>query len=189
MRNIWGGIGGERYAAWLRGEEVELPATQHRSLGHSHVLEPAMRNRDGAYRVAKRLTAKAAIRLRKMGYWAAGFAISVQTRQNGNWGRFTKLPDTQDTPTFLTLLSAAWQEFPEDQTPTWIGVTLAPLVPPQRHTLSLFTDDKREKLSHAMDQINNRFGKNTTYYANLFDIAGQAPTRIAFTRVPDLSEF
>ena len=40
MRDIWGGIVGERFHAWLHGEQVEEPATHRSSVGHSHVLPP-----------------------------------------------------------------------------------------------------------------------------------------------------
>jgi DNA polymerase-4 len=189
MHKLWGGIGGDRYAIWLRGDDIEVPPTQHRSIGHSHVLEPSHRNPAGALRVAKRLVDKAAFRLRKMGYWAGGLSVALRLSDHSGWERFIKLPEVQDTSTFLTALHQAWEEIP-NQNPSWVGVTLAPLVPPQRHTPSLFVDEKKEKVSQVMDRINEKYGKRAALYADLMEVTKEeAPTRIAFSRVPEEWEF
>jgi DNA polymerase-4 len=189
MHKLWGGIGGERYAIWLRGDDVEVPAIQHRSIGHSHVLEPANRNPDGALRVAKRLIDKAALRLRKMGYWSGGLSVALRLIDGSRWERHVKLPEIQDTATFLTALHQAWIDMPANA-PTWIGVTLAPLVPPHRHTPSLFVDEKKEKLSKVMDRINDKYGKRTAMLADLYEVkSDDVPAHIAFNRVPEAWEF
>ncbi|RIK59398.1 DNA polymerase, partial [candidate division KSB1 bacterium] len=66
MSKIWGGIIGERFWHWLRGDDLPEIATQRRTVGHSHVLPPELRNDEGAYAVAKKLVHKAAARLRHM---------------------------------------------------------------------------------------------------------------------------
>jgi DNA polymerase-4 len=189
MREIWGGVGGERFAAWLRGEDLEIAQQKNRSIGHSHVLEPAARNKKGAFRVAQQLTAKAAYRLRRMGYWASGFHLAVRFKNDSYWQESAKIDDTQDTPTFLEHLGTWWEEFPS-KVPVWVGVTMAPLVPPDLHTRSLFTDPKRETLSKVMDAINGKYGKNTATFATLNDLNQKtASTRIAFQSVPNLDDF
>lgn len=47
MADLWGGVVGERFCRWLKGEDVELAETVHRSLGHQHVLEPQLRTGPG----------------------------------------------------------------------------------------------------------------------------------------------
>ena len=74
MAELWGGVVGERFYQW-RGEDVELAETVHRSLGHQHVLEPEFRTLRGAWMVAKKLLVKAAVRLRKEGYYARRLAL------------------------------------------------------------------------------------------------------------------
>jgi DNA polymerase-4 len=188
-KTLWGGVGGLRYATWLRGDDVVLPPTQHRSIGHSHVLEPTYRNPQGALRVAKRLLDKAALRLRKLGYWAGGLSIGLKLGTKGRWDRHVKLPEIQDTASMLTALHAIWAEVP-DLAPTRVEITLSPLIPPQRHTPSLFVDEKKERLSKVMDSINAKYGKRTALYADLMEVkSDEAPTRIAFNRVPEEWEF
>jgi len=188
MRRLWGGVWGERMHAWLRGVDVEMPETSHHSLGHSHVLEPARRHRDGAWGVIQQLTAKAGLRLRRQGLWAGGISVHVAWMGGGRWDAHTRLPETQDTPTLLKALAGLWQRVP-NQKPLRVGMALSPLINAEHHTPSLFDNVKREKLSHAMDRINARHGRQTAWYASLSDEDHQAPTRIAFNRIPDLADF
>jgi DNA polymerase-4 len=190
MREIWGGIGGSRFAAWLRGEDLDVVHEKNKSLGHSHVLEPAVRSKTGAYNVAKYLLSKAARRLRRIGYWSGGLSVAVRFRGGKSWKNDEKLSDVQDTPTLLKTLSMLWDDFPNNEDPVWVGVTLSPLVPPNRHTLPLFDNNKRETLSNVMDSINEKYGKNTAVFAALKDVSNKtAPTRISFQGVPNISDF
>jgi DNA polymerase-4 len=189
MREIWGGIGGNRFAAWLRGDDIDVTHQKNKSLGHSHVLEPAVRTKAGSYNVAKYLLSKAARRLRRIGYWSAGLSVAVRFRGGSGWSDYQKLPEVQDTPTLLKTLNELWENFPSE-TPVWVGVTLAPLVEPGRHNRSLFENPKKEILSNVMDSINEKYGKNTAVYAALKDVSQEtAPTRIAFQSVPDAGDF
>ncbi len=188
MRTLWGGIWGERMYGWLRGEEIALPETQTHTLGHSHVLEPELRCLDGAGGVLQRLTAKAGMRLRRKGYWAGGISVHVRWIGGGDWDAHARLPETQDTPTLLKTLAELWKKVPNEK-PLRVGMTLQPLIPAARHTPSLFDNPKREKLSHIMDQINERHGQETTWYASLANKKHQTPTRIAFNRIPEMADF
>jgi DNA polymerase-4 len=56
--------------------------------------------------------------------------------------------------------------------------------------MSLFDDDDRQqRLSRVIDELNQRFGKSAVYFANIQTVLDAAPTRISFTSVPDLREF
>ena len=187
MRDTWGGIVGERFRAWLHGEEVDEPEIHRSSVGHSHVLPPEQRTMNGAFQVAKKLTNKVAVRLRRMGYWARGMSLAVQFIGKGDWADKTKLMEVQDTPTLLKTLETLWSKVPAGK-PLWVGVTLFPIVPLDHHTPSLFENPKQEKLSLVMDQINDKYGRDTAYFGALHDARDTAPTRIAFTQIPDMSE-
>ena len=66
-----------------------------------------------------------------------------------------------------------------------IGICLYDLVPDDVHTLALFEDDKRTRIATAMDAINAKFGTDTIYFAGIHVAKAAAPTRIAFTSIPD----
>jgi len=189
MSQIWGGVVGERFYDWLRGEDVRLPATTHRSLGHQHVLEPEFRHSEGAWMVAKKLLVKAAVRLRKEGSYAR--RLSVRVRFMGNeesWEKDTRIEETQDTLVALSAFRQLWAERPAGK-PFMVSVTFYDLVPKNRHQLSLLMNPQRENLGEAMDRINAKFGKGTLSVGELDGKPHGAPTRISFQRVPDLEEF
>jgi DNA polymerase-4 len=67
-----------------------------------------------------------------------------------------------------------------------IGASLFDLVPAHLHNLSLFEDPKRARLMHAIDSINAKFGTDKVYFGGIHGVKHAAPTRIAFTSIPDL---
>jgi DNA polymerase IV len=187
IHETWGSILGDRLWTWLHGEETEEPPTQRRTVGHSHILEPDMRSIAGAYRVAKQLTSKAAVRLRRMGYRATGMSVAVQFMRQNTWVAKGRLDEMQDTPAFLKKLDSFWEGVPPG-VPMWVGITFCPVIPNDLHTPSFFDNPRQEQLSLVMDQINERFGRDTTYFAPLADSIDKAPTRISFTQIPDLHD-
>lgn len=197
MRTIWGGIHGDRFWAWLRGEDIDGPKTKRRSLGHSHVLPPKLRSAEGAYAVLQRLTHKAAARLRRNGYWARALFVAVKfsSREGGRstWVEQAKLIECQDTLTLLQTVNALWlSSFPKKEQvsrPYAVSITLTDLVKDAQHNFSFFSEEKRSRLSHSMDRINTKFGKNTIFFGAATGALESAQTRIAFTNVPDFDEF
>ena len=107
-RKIWGSIWGEKIWYLLRGMELPEETTARRSVGHSHVLAPELRDPIKAKDVARRLTLKAASRLRRMEYYAGAMSFSARL-ENGMSvhaeGRFYR---AQDNKTFLDLLNSLW---------------------------------------------------------------------------------
>lgn len=189
MHRLWGGVWGDRLWSWLRGKEVPLPETHRHSIGHSHVLPPEQRTLSGAYQVARRLLHKAAMRLRQENFWTTGLTLTVRFPNKVSWEAKAHFSDAQDTPRLLKVLVDLWKEVPRVREPFFVAVTCHPLVAVDHHTPSLFDNPKQEVLSRVMDSINDRYGKDTTYFASLQDTLRQAPTRIAFSRIPKDREF
>ena len=75
-RKIWGSIWGEKAWYLMRGMELPEETTTRRSIGHSHVMAPALRDPIKAKDVARRLTLKAASRLRRMEYYAGAMSFA-----------------------------------------------------------------------------------------------------------------
>ncbi len=188
MGNVWGGVVGERFYDWLRGEDVELRETVHNSLGHQHVLEPELRNNSGAWAVCKKLLVKAAVRLRKEGSYTRRVALSIRFTGELYFEKVIHVEETQDTLTLLSALRELWKFVPKGS-PFRVGVTFFDLIPKSRHQLSLLVNPNRENLGEAMDKLNTKYGKETISVGETRQYATDAPTRIAFHRVPDLEEF
>ena len=187
LRVVWGGIEGERMYGKLRGHQVYEPPTRHATVGHSHVLPPEERNELSAFGVLHRLTQKAAVRLRKMGYYAATLQVSVKYLDKTRWGSDMRFSETQDTLHFIRVLAELWERRPAGKKPLAVGVTLLNLREAQMVTPSLFEGiESQNKLSHLMDEINLKFGKNSVFLGGSFEALHSAPMRISFTHIPDL---
>jgi DNA polymerase-4 len=197
LRRLWGGVVGERWWHWLRGEETFEPPTRKGTVGHQHVLAPELRTTESARAVAYRLALKAAARLRHEGFAARKLALGLSFADNhayGNpwggtaWGRWAALGQgCVDTPTMLDALDTLWARVPPGK-PVLVSVTLLDLVYPRSQTLPLFEHERRrEGLSRAMDKVNQKFGANTLYTANMHGVRDHATGGIAFASVPDLA--
>jgi DNA polymerase-4 len=208
MNEVWGGIGGEKLWHWLRGEDFEDAELEHaKSISHSHVLAPELRTRDGAYAVVNKLLHKAAMRLRMANLWAANlrlvakFAVpkDISARQHYSgipqlgWSQSTSLVECQDNQTLTEGLRKLWARVPEGRNyskPFFVGVALSELVPDHLHTLNLFDGleaaVRRTSLTKTMDTINQKHGTTMLFYASMLPAGTAAPTRIAFTSIPDL---
>lgn len=201
LHSAWGGVAGDEMYDKLRGMPYTQRVSQARSLGHSHVLPPELRNPAGALSVLNRLTQKAAMRLRKQGHYATAMAVGVRCAhryhdQTGG-GRDTRFGETQDTAFLLQTLHTLWRSgLHQLLAPKAVSVTLHGLVPAAQHTLPLFDAHgptevaqhhrDRTRLNAAMDHINKTYGKNALYFASAHGALNEAPMRIAFNRIPDI---
>ncbi len=187
LRRAWGSVVGERLWHLLRGEERVEKTSPQQSISHSHVLPPELRNSPDALRVLKKLTTKTATRLRGEALWASRLDVYVRFLAQESWKAHCTLFETQDTLAFLHVVEELWQKLPAGE-PYAVGVALSGLVPDARHSPSLFDDPKRSKLTQALDQVNQKFGRETVHFGATHDAGALAPLRIAFTRIPDEDE-
>jgi len=208
MNENWGGIGGDKLWHWLRGEDFNYPELEHqKSISQSHVLPPELRTPEGCYAVAHKLLHKAAMRLRTAQLWTAHVSLSIRfavprtdarKRHNSGipqagWSHGISVIECQDSQTLVDALVKLWSMRPQDalhQKPFYVGVWLGNLVPDHLHTLSLFSglesESRRTRLSIAMDALNRKYGLDTLMPASMLLAKAAAPTRIAFTSIPDL---
>jgi DNA polymerase-4 len=205
MRALWGSIWGEKMWYYLRGYDLPDEETERSSVGHSHVLAPELRPPALAYVIARRLTMKAAARLRRMGYHACAFSVSFRIENGPRLGLDARCEAAQDNFTFLGFLDEMWHVLlaeSKDARIKKINVVLHDLIAekdlkaqpdlfdvlksPAENRQSI----KNNKISAAMDRLNQKFGKDTV-------LLGMTPaqgrsftgTKIAFTRIPDREEF
>jgi DNA polymerase-4 len=186
MRRIWGGVGGERFYRWLRGEDIDVEYAHNKSVGHSHVLPPELRNPKSAYAVTLRLLQKAAVRLRKLESWATHLSLSISYTDRTHWDKTLKMLECQDTLTLQEVLNVLWEQRAPGN-PMKVGVTLSGLIPDKHRTFSFFDDPKRVNLSRVMDRVNAKYGKNALFLGGVADVLTSAPTRIAFSSIPDIT--
>lgn len=193
LRQIWGGVMGEHFYEWLRGNDTDQTTTRNKSISHSHVLPPDLRNMDGAYLVAQKLLHKAAFRLRKANLWAGSLSLyvsfegEVPSFENG-----TRILECQDNFSLLQVLQELWKPLSEAkkslerERPLKVGVWLNNLVSNEEHNLSFFENERGLQVSQSLDEINAKFGKGSVYFGGVSADKAAAPNRIAFTSIPDL---
>ncbi|OGR43878.1 MAG: hypothetical protein A2X35_09215 [Elusimicrobia bacterium GWA2_61_42] len=187
MRKAWNSVSGEEMWHLLRGEQLVERVSEQKSISHSHVLPPELRNKAGAMRILKKLTDKAATRLRKEGFFASGIQIYARFTGQDGWQARCNLMETQDTLAFIDAIKALWKEIPAGQVFA-VGVALYGLVPEAYHAPSLFEDQRRCQLTRTLDKLNEKFGKDILHYGATHESAGLVPLRIAFTRIPEADE-
>ena len=187
LRAIWGGVGGEILYDRLRGEEQHERPGETASISHSSVLGPENRNPEHAFAVLNRLAQKAAMRLRKAGFYAARISIDLKYLDGGHWSTEMRLVDTQDTKTFLHALETLWAKRPRGgRTILRVGMAYADLVSEADRTGSLFAAEGRSKALYAtLDSLNARFGKQAVYFASAHGARDRAGLAIAFNHIPD----
>ncbi len=204
LHYAWGGVGGNRFWHELHGEDLGEFATQSRSIGHSHVLAPEFRKPPEALIVARRLLSKAASRLRREGYRAKSISLSVRTEDKGRGEAKMRLPKpVSDTFTLMHTLDQLWPEAMIEV--RWarlkkIAVTLNDIEEmcapkqlemfPEMLPVSEIDDERRNKLSAAMDKLNQQFGRDSIALGFVPNqVKTFSGTKIAFTRIPDMEEF
>ncbi len=198
-RQIWGGVGGERFWYNLHGYDIPDTETSRSSIGHSRILDPELRPPEAARSIARRLTIKAATRLRREEFFATKFSLGVRLVDgHARWAVEARLPPSQDNFTFLNTLEELWAVMIAEMKPHRIkklSVTMYGLKKHAEITNDLFDTPtpqsrRNEKLSDMMDAINKKHGGEAIRLGvTPVTRAGYVGTKIAFSRVPDLAEF
>lgn len=203
---------GSDYYHWLRGAPISDGDHPKRSVGHEHVLGPEKRTQEGARAVLIRLVTKAAARLRAYGLVTGELTIAVRMMGEGaapapgspaslRWGmaqggasgwhhRVVLQPPTGDSLTLTAAVVDAWAQRPEFVkvgAPIKVAATLNALEPAAGSTGSLFSKPAAlSRVSKAIDTINAKYGKNAVYVASMHQSKQSAPSRIAFSSVPEM---
>ena len=187
MRRVWGSVEGERMYLRLRGVDLPDVETQRQSLGHSHVLAPELREPDKARLVGRRLVAKAAARLRRMGLVASKMSVSVKSDDGEEFASSGTCDRVCDSLTFLSLFNGMWKQVDVRRIKK-IGVVFSDLeesMDPQYELFAKLSKEKGEKVSRILDRINQKYGQDSLS----FGVLPRMGTQIAFTRIPDKEEF
>ena len=200
FQKVWGSIDGLRYYNAIHGMDYSQAKTIKRTIGHEHVLAPALRNDAGARGVLVRLLHKATWRARTEGYVATRLHVwgRSNTSPSQAWEAESVLaPPTNQLLFCLNTMLSLWTHWPKSRSfgePMKVGVTLSGLEPIGSSTGSLFEPAAPRPLSAldtALDRINDKFGRDTVYAGGMH---GAKSTRssappIAFSRVPKMDEF
>lgn len=183
---LWGSISGARWWAGFHGlDEPEVP-TRRQSMTHGNVLDPRFRNAAGAHGILVRLVCKLGQRLRAEGYLTRGLQLSILDIRGAATVDFVALPTINDTSALLAAFEDVWsrhdrRKFP----PKKVDVCVTGLVPETQVAPSLFAEDRRaHRVSHVVDQINQRWGALSVYVGAMHEFRQPMDEKIAFGRIP-----
>lgn len=190
MERVWGGPAGRAYWLALRGHDLVAPPTQRGTVSHSHVLPPKWRTAEAAQGVLIRMLCKAAARMRLLKYEAGRLDVFVTFLGGGHaWHDWARLGSCCDTSSMMEAFVSMWARRPGFDTPMKVGVVLSDLTASRSATAPLFQGERnRVDLSRAMDEINERYGRDAVHLGSVHTVLESAPTRIAFSNVPDLDD-
>jgi len=197
----WGSIQGERFWYALHGiDPPDLAASPTQSISHSHILGPDLRNVEAGYRVARKLTARAASRMRRAGFKAGRLVLWLKTETGEKRETVASFSHTADTFALLAALDEVWSDLapPGTALPVrHVGMVLVDLIAAAAMAPDLFgwRPDEGEKperlrLSEAIDMLNQRYGRDAVAIGTA--PKGTSPymgAKIAFNRIPERKDF
>lgn len=199
-RRAWGGINGERFWYALHGIDPPDIVTETQSISHSHVLGPELRNIPSAHLTVRRLAARAASRLRRAGYKTGRITVWLKSDSGVRREAVIDMPHSADSFAILAALEDGWGRI---TTPDEIlavrqtGLYLSNLIEAETIREDLFgwrpdagECKKRLKLSEAIDQINQRYGRDAVAIGPAPKcMSPYAGAKIAFNRIPQRKDF
>ena len=165
----------------LRGYEVDDYVSETKKVGHSHVLPPEFRTKEGALKVLKKLIFKAGSRLRKENFLAGGVYVSVHFYNKRSFHQSKKIPKFNDNLSFENHILQILKQCEWNGTPSYVSVAAFNLSQSKNIQISLFKEiEKSRELSKALDDINDEYGLGTIHFASMLDALDTAPDRIPF---------
>lgn len=189
MRGVWKSLLGARYYYLFRGNSFVIPRNSQKSMSHEHILPPNTRNWGGSKLIALKLLNKVCQRLRDQGQMCRKIGIYIRLLNDERIEFDEKLFETANTSYLASLVVQHWQKIPRNIKPIKVSIVLGDFVDETQHQISFFENEKKERIFKTVDQINKKYGKHAVHIGSLQNALDAAPTRIAFSRIPELEEF
>lgn len=176
------GFAGELWWHRLRGYEVDDVQFNRSNIGHSHVLPPEWRSPAKAEHVLNRLIHKVGQRLRGKGYWAKHSHLTIDYTGGGFDYRHRRTLPYCDNHTMMQLGNDMFsmRSYPS-QPIIRLSFSVSELVEGKAYPEPLFPEMQRSlHLTRALDSINDKYGRDTVFSAQMLGAQETAPDRIAF---------
>jgi DNA polymerase-4 len=171
LASRFGDIGRRLYLTCLGHDPFPVESDKNiepKGMGHSKVLPPKTTDKDLVYGVLANLCHRLSTRLRKHGFLCKIFSIGYKSKFGWQGVKVKTLKPINDSKTIADIgkqfLDKAWHQ----EALYYISINALVLEKPSDQ-LELFgesdediaVNDKRHKLDQVIDEINERFGKNT----------------------------
>ncbi len=189
MRGLWKSLLGVRYYYLLRGHAFHVPKGSQKSISHEHVLPPDLRNWGKSQIVAIKLLNKACQRLRDEDLLCRRLGVYVKCLNDQRYDFEEKFFETSNTSNLAAIIATTWNGLPKNIKPFKVSIVLSGFAQEAEHQPSFFQNEKKERIFKTVDEINKKYGKHAVHIGSLNKALDKAPTRIAFSRIPELEEF
>lgn len=168
----------------LRGYEVDDTNSVTKTIGHSHVLEPELRDKNAAISVLQKLVFKSGYRLRHENFFAGGVYLNIGFTNSTRFSQSKKYSQPfSDNQTFWHHVLEILTQCPWQGQPIYLAVGTFNLHKNENKQISIFEEiEKRENLVVAIDKINDEYGAETVFPATMMRAGQSAPDRIPFGR-------
>lgn len=185
----WFGVNGYRWWLQLHGYASYEHTGQRQSISHSHVLPPNSRQPQKAYTTMLHLASKVALRLRKNAVMSSKIALFVRFLDGEKKIAQAKTGPTSDTIEIIRQVKQLWHKINPLKPVMKLSVWSTNLKPNYALPIPLFEpEQKRLRLAHAMDKINDKYGRNIVRLATLDASGSRAPDRISFNALLEIDD-
>jgi DNA polymerase-4 len=190
LQTIWGSIYGKKCWYLLRGYQLAENVVKNQVIGHSRILGPEVRRISAARNVTAELAIKAAKRLREKELYATYIGLYLKTLNKVVHKTYVRISPSCDNATILEQVLKAWDCLTQQYSLSslrQVGLSLGGLIqkPRQLSFDDLGSNQIKENLSLAMDNINKRFGQHTVSIGTLSNADREDP--IAFAHIPGVN--
>jgi DNA polymerase-4 len=166
-RMVFKSVCGDEWHQRLRGYEVDDRSSDLKSVGRQYVLESAQLSRDQIIRRLQHLCESVGEKLRSQDKVARGVFVYAKTYERHYWHarRMCELPFYSNQAIFA-LAEQLFVGAPSTHIRE-IGVSCYELSEEHDDQLSLFGDQlaREKQLTHAIDELNSRYGERTLHVA------------------------
>lgn len=187
---VFKSIVGEWWHRRLRGWEVDDVEYARRSFGQQYALGKATADPKELAGILMKLCEKMGRRLRDSNYCAQGIHVGVRYKKDfTSWHMGKKFTHAMsNTQELYKKAQFVLDQQPEKKVVGLLSVTCFDLIPAdQAPQLGLFQDkQKLEKVSDAMDAINDKFGEYVVTPGTMMGTKNVVVDRIAFGRIREL---
>ena len=178
-------ISGYYWHLRIRGHEIDnTPPKSKKSMGNSYAIPGKIKEKEELAPILYKLVEKTAVRLRKEGYQARGFGLSIKYRDGTSWkDHKTTEKYTNNTQEIYKIFYRLLKKCPHKKPVRILAEACFHLTKSDNKQLKLFDpleNKRKSKLQKTVDKINKKFGDFTIKSGEILKAKDAAPDRIGF---------
>jgi DNA polymerase-4 len=181
LKLAFGGIGGLYWHTRLHGYEIDDYRSIRKTYGNSYA--PPAKKAHLKLQIISKLCQKTGSRLRKAGLLANGVSLAISFRDGVYWHKSVKTKEVifESRDIYKNIIRLLELCPYNDLLPRVIAINVFSLKKNNHLQLNMFDDDvKKISLTKAVDNLNDRYGDFTVYFAGMTNDPTIVQDRIAF---------